>query len=160
MCPALSGQNVERSGERNTYTGTLEIGLETDKVTDEPVQQEVIICSSKASIDQGSWIDGRSQGIVGERVGYICQGLESVTPSDAVRAWVYPDNVLEASRRDLGVVVGISPSTKSAYFIVVEHRRVLGVEGIWYGMRQNMKSSGNLSKDIPRVQSQYGVVPV
>lgn len=77
-----------------------------------------------------------------------------------MRRWVHPDDVLEPSARDLAVIVGISPTTQSTPFVLVEHRRMLGVEGILYTFLQNVESLGEVSKDVPRVQSQYGVTPV
>ena len=127
-----------------TYPWALEIGLETSKISDESVQQVIVVGPSEASVDQNTGIDGRGQRIVGERVGYISQGLESVVPSDSVRTWVHPDNVAEASGRDLKIVVWITPATQSAHLVVVEHCRVLCIVGILHAIHQNTEQ---LEKD-------------
>jgi len=51
--------------------------------------------------------------------------------------WICHDDVLEASGRDLAIVVLISPAAQSTHVIVVEHCRVLGVGGIFHAMFQN-----------------------
>ena len=114
--------------------------METSKVTKEPIQQEVVVGLCKASVDQNVWVDRRSQRIVGERVGYITQRLEGVASSDAVRARVHPDDVLETSGRDLNIVTGISPTAQSAHFVIVEHCRVFCVERIWQVIFQNAEN--------------------
>ena len=117
------------------YPWAFKIGLETSKITGEPIQQEVVVGPGKASVDQNTRVDGRGERIVGERVGDIHEGLESVFPSDSVRTWVHPDGVPEASGRDLDIVVGIAPATESDSFIVVEHRRVFSIVGILHEIR-------------------------
>ena len=130
MHPVRILKEANNSDKTITHLWAFEISLEAPKFPDEPIQQEVIVGLSKSSVDENACVDRRCQGIVGKWVGYINEGLESVVPSDPVGAWVHPDEVLEASRRDLNVVVGIAPATQSARFIVVEHRRVLSIGGV------------------------------
>jgi len=161
--PTLPVRMSKEMGYRDqmiTYPWTFEVGVETFKVAAESIHQEVVVGSSKTSVDKHRWVDRRSQRIVGERVGYTSQGLGSEPPSDTMRAWVHPDSILEASRGDLNIVVGISPATQPAHSVVVEHCRVLGVGGIWHVMFEITKSPRKVGEDIPRVQSQNGVAPV
>ena len=51
--------------------------------------------------------------------------------------WIRPDDILEASRRDLTIIVGISPAAQSTRAVVVEHCRVLGVKGVYHVIFQN-----------------------
>lgn len=135
MCPTLPGKDtkrVERDYQANTYLWAFEIALKTYEVAEESIQQEVVVSFCKASVDHNSWIYRRSKRIVGEWVGYASEGLERVSPSDAVRAWVHPDGILEASGGDLTIVVRVSPTTQSTYFVVVEHFRMLSIKGIWH----------------------------
>lgn len=159
-CQSGCRKKMRGNDQMITYPWTFEVGVETSKVAAEPIHQEVVVGSSKTSVDKNRWVDRRSQRIVRERVGYTSQGLGSETPSDAVRTRVHPDGVLEASRRDLNIVVGISPATQPTHSVVVEHCRVLSVGGIWYAMFENTKGPRKVGEDIPRVQSQYGVAPV
>ena len=121
---------MEDNDATTTYPWAFEVGLEAFEVADESIHREVVVGSSKASVDHNRWVGGRSQRVVRERVGYMSEGLESITPPDTVRAWVCPDGILETSRSDLNVVVGISPATQSAHFVIIEHCRVLSIEGI------------------------------
>lgn len=153
-CPVRTLREVECNYQTITYPWTFEIGLETFKVAKESIHQEVVVGPCEASVDENGWVDRRGRRIVGERVGYISQGLGRVGPSDAMRPWVHPDDVLEASTRDLTVVVGISPTTQSILFVGVEHRRVLGIEGILHMFFQTAKSLGG------RKERTEGPVPV
>jgi len=143
-----------------THLWAFEISLETSKISDEPIQQEVVVGSSKGSVDENACVDSGCQRIVGKWVGYIYKGLGSVVPSDPVGSWVYPDEVREPPCSDLNVVVGIAPATQSARFVIVEYCRVLRIGGVLYGIHQNVKHLSKVGECIPRVQSQYGVVPL
>ena len=125
-------QEIANGDERTiTYLRTFKVGLETSQVAEETVQQEVVVSSRKGSVDLDCWVDWGSQRIVGEGVWYIYQRLESVIPSNAMRARVHPHDILEASRRNLKVVIGISPAPKSGHYVVVEHCRVFSIDRVW-----------------------------
>lgn len=145
--------------ECDSYLWAFEIGLETDKIAGESIRQEVVVFFCIGAINHNGRVERGSQRIVGERVGYIFEGAERVSPSDAVGSWVHPDGVLEASGCDLAVIVGVTPPAQSTPFIILEHGRVLSIEGIWYTIFRIL-SLGKIGKDLPSVQSQYGVAPV
>lgn len=130
MAPVRILETAEGNNRAITYLRTFEISLETSEVAEETVQQEVVISCGETSVDQNRWIDGRGQRIVRELIGYIRQGLESELPPNTMRTGVHPHDVLEASCRDLNIVIGISPASEPTFLIVVEHRRMLGVKCI------------------------------
>ena len=137
---AWSGYRKKRMRTtKRSHLRTFEVSLETYKVTDESIQQEVVVGPSKGSVDENACVDRRSQGIVGKRVGHVYQRLESIVPSDSVRAWIYPHEVPETSGCDLDVVIWITPATQSARFVVVEDCRMLSIGGVLRGTCQNMR---------------------
>ena len=150
---------IMKEVEYNSYLWTFEIGLETDKVAGESIHQEVVVFLCIGTINHNGRVERGSQRIVGERVGYIFEGAERISPSDAVRSRVHPGGVLEASGCDLAVISGITPPAQSTPFIILEHCRVLSIEGIWSPIFQIL-SLGKIGKDLPSVQSQYRVAPV
>ena len=123
-------ETAEGNNQTTTYLRTFEISLETSEVSEETIQQEVVVSRGETSVDQNCWIDGRGQRIVRELIGYIRQGLESELPPNTMRTGVHPHDVLEASRRDLNIVIGISPASEPTFLIVIEHCRMLGVKCI------------------------------
>ena len=66
-CPVRMPKEAECKYQTITYPWAFEIGLETCKVAKGSVQHEVVVSFCKAPVDHDSWVDGRSQRIVGER---------------------------------------------------------------------------------------------
>lgn len=138
---------VRRSKEDNdeqtsTYLRTFKVGLETPKIAEKTIQQEVVVGLRKASVDQDCWVDRGSQRIVWEGIWYIGQRLESVVPPNTMRARVHPHDVFEASRRNLNIVVGVSPAAKSTHSVIVEHCRMFSIKRIWYTIVFNHQKLG------------------
>ena len=123
-----------------THLWTFKIGLETSQVTQETIQQEIIVGVGKFSVDQDCWVDRGSQRVVRERIRYVFQRLGSVVPSNEMTARVHPYDILGASRGNLDIVFGIPPAAESGKFVIVKRCRVLNIERIWEGIVQFVES--------------------